>query len=377
MSSYTTQLRYACEQFSGFDPVTELPFKTVDEIVAAAREHIFDFQYPIYDPEYKPVLEDLILEHFYTREICAESWGLFKLYLSRKLREIMPYYNKLYLSALLEYNPLHDVDITRTREGHASGVSNSETDRRGTSANNGTMSRTENGTSAGNSHETRETDGTVTNNKTTTGNGTKGVTETTSTETDTTTSSTGNKNSSSEYSDSSTERNAYSKTPEGSVLGVEGDGSGDPENNVSDNYYINDYRKIRNNKNGDASGTEHTTGSETGHSESTGTRSSDEETTDRATEAGTTGTDETVETSRTESGTTSGTAAEETENNGTTTETATGENTFANLDGYIEHVTGKQGAASYSTMILEYRETIINIDAMILADLECCFMQIY
>lgn len=377
MSSYTTQLRYACEQFSGFDPVTELPFKTVDEIVAAARESIFDFQYPIYDPEYKPVLEDLILEHFYTREICAESWGLFKLYLSRKLREIMPYYNKLYLSALLEYNPLHDVDITRTREGHASGVSNSETDRRGTSANNGTMSRTENGTSAGTSHETRETDGTVTDNKTITGSGSKDGTERTATETDTTTSSTGTKNSSSEYSDSSTERNAYSKTPEGSVLGVEGDGSGDPENNVSDNYYITDYRKIRNSKDGDASGTERTTGSETGHSESEGTRTTGEETTSRTTEAGTTGTDETVEINVSTSGTTRGTTEEESETAGSTTDNATGETTFANLDGYIEHVTGKQGAGSYSAMILEYRETIINIDAMILNELDCCFMQIY
>ena len=39
--------------------------------------------------------------------------GLWKLRLCNKLNEIMPYYNQLYKSQLIEFNPLYDVDLTR------------------------------------------------------------------------------------------------------------------------------------------------------------------------------------------------------------------------------------------------------------------------
>ena len=39
--------------------------------------------------------------------------------------QIMPYYNQLYKSALLEFNPLYDVDVTRKHEGANTGDKNS------------------------------------------------------------------------------------------------------------------------------------------------------------------------------------------------------------------------------------------------------------
>lgn len=109
MSKYTTELRFICESLSGLDESKGL--NDVDEIIEAARPIIFDFDYPIFDETYKPLLERKILEHYYTREIGQETYGLWKLRLRAKMREIMPYYNKLYNSELIEFNPLYSEDI--------------------------------------------------------------------------------------------------------------------------------------------------------------------------------------------------------------------------------------------------------------------------
>lgn len=117
MSKYTTEVRFICETAAGYDE--SKGYADIETIIAAARSHIFDFTYPLFDPNYKSVIETKILRHFYTREIGAETVGLWKHFLCRKLNEIMPYYNKLYQSELLEFNPFYDVDYTRegSREG--------------------------------------------------------------------------------------------------------------------------------------------------------------------------------------------------------------------------------------------------------------------
>lgn len=119
MSKYTTQVRFICETYAGL--TESVGYGKVDEIIASARKKIFDFPYPIFDETYRNVLETKILKHFYTREIGAETVGLWKLWLNTKMNEIMPYYNKLYKSELLDFNPLYDVDLTRehkiTKEG--------------------------------------------------------------------------------------------------------------------------------------------------------------------------------------------------------------------------------------------------------------------
>ena len=59
----------------------------------------FDFglqDYPIFDPEYREHLNDMILKHYYMSEIGFETANLFKQYLNNKMHEIMPYYNTLY-----------------------------------------------------------------------------------------------------------------------------------------------------------------------------------------------------------------------------------------------------------------------------------------
>lgn len=111
MSKYTTEVRFICETYAGLNE--SAGFGSVKEVIEKARGKIFDFEYPIFDEKYRGVLETKILKHYYTREIGAETVGLWKLWLDTKLNEIMPYYNKLYESELLVFNPFYDVDMTR------------------------------------------------------------------------------------------------------------------------------------------------------------------------------------------------------------------------------------------------------------------------
>lgn len=111
MSKYTTQVRYICEQLSGY--VQSVDYSDVDLVLRAAEPKIFDFDYPIFDENYRHVLNTKILKHYYINEIGLETYALWKLRLNTKMNEIMPYYNQLYKSELYTFNPLYDTDITR------------------------------------------------------------------------------------------------------------------------------------------------------------------------------------------------------------------------------------------------------------------------
>lgn len=113
MSKYTTELRFICEALA--DKTESVGYDKIDEVVDAALPKLFDFDFPLFDEAYRTVLEKKIVLHYYTREICAETVGLWKLFLRRRLNEIMPYYNQLYRTELIEFNPLYDIDLTRQR----------------------------------------------------------------------------------------------------------------------------------------------------------------------------------------------------------------------------------------------------------------------
>lgn len=111
MSKYTTELRYICEMKSGFSEDV-IKQKSVNEIITASRANIFNFNYPIYDSTYKPTLETKILKHYYTREIGAETYGLWHNWLDMIMNEIMPKYNKLYKAEREVLNKeLRNIDV--------------------------------------------------------------------------------------------------------------------------------------------------------------------------------------------------------------------------------------------------------------------------
>lgn len=112
MSKYTTELRFVCETASGLDE--SKGYNDVNQVLEACHSKIFNFDYPIFDETYRPVLEKKILKHYYTREIGSETVGRWKLWLDARMNEIMPYYNLLYKSALLEFDPFKDADYTKS-----------------------------------------------------------------------------------------------------------------------------------------------------------------------------------------------------------------------------------------------------------------------
>lgn len=96
MSKYTTELRYMVE--SGFD--------------------LQMTSYPIFNEAYRAQLNQKIIDHFYFREIGFETPGLFRNRLNVRMNEIMPYFNQLYKSALLDISPLVNEIYTETFQRH-------------------------------------------------------------------------------------------------------------------------------------------------------------------------------------------------------------------------------------------------------------------
>lgn len=179
-------------------------------------EQNIHFKSVIFDEAYRSVLCQKILKHYYLREIGAETVGIWMLWMNTRLEEIMPYYNQLYESAKIEFDPMHDVDLTRKHERNVDGTSKED----GTRTDNTTGKRT------------------LTGNR----------------DTDSTGSSTRNTTSGSDE----TKRDLYSDTPQGAITGLE-----------NENYLTN-ARKITNNVNG-------TGNEETNTTENTGTNYSETE----------------------------------------------------------------------------------------------------
>lgn len=307
MSTYTSELRYILESYAGLDASTDYP--SIDSVIDKSRSKLFDFNYPIFDKSYKSHLESLICLHYYRREIGFETVGLFKMYLERTMKEIMPYYNQLYKSQLLEFNPFYDVDLTRDHvnkhNGEESSKSNSSTNAKGT-----------------NTDSSKNVDKVVDNS--TEGSSSRDESESSA------------KNSANSSSNSENKQK-YSDTPQGSISDLE-------KGKYLTNATIND--AIVNDNS-----------SATSSDKATTTRTSNigkEQTTDRNSSTTTTGTT----------------------TNDTTTETNNNSNN-ASIDDYLEHVKGKQGGASYASLLKEYRETFLNIDMKVIDKLNTLFMLVW
>lgn len=239
MSKYTTEVRFICEQKSGLRE--SVGASDIDNVLKTSWDKIFTSKAKFFDEAYRSVLCQKILKHYYFREICCETVGLWVTWCNTRLEEIMPYYNQLYESARLKFEPLQDVNVTRVhnRKGVEVREQNSNTD--------------------------------ITSNT---------------------------------KSDSSNKRmDLYSDTPQGSLTGVENE------------EYLTNARKV-----------------------------TDTNTTNNT---GTTNTDESV--------------------NGTNNTT----------EDYLETVSGKQGAQSFSKLLSEYRSTLLNIDMQVIEEFSDLFMNLW
>lgn len=87
---------------------------TVDELI----DINFDFgldKYPIFDEDYRPVLNNAILEHYRFREIGWQNPIQWRNRLQNRMNIIMRNkYNALYKAKSIDFNPLYNVDMTET-----------------------------------------------------------------------------------------------------------------------------------------------------------------------------------------------------------------------------------------------------------------------
>lgn len=67
--------------------------------------------YPIFDESYRDHLNVKIVQHFWNREIGAETISMFRQQLRKRMHEIMPYWNQHYLATQRVYDPLKTIDI--------------------------------------------------------------------------------------------------------------------------------------------------------------------------------------------------------------------------------------------------------------------------
>nr|DAD85022.1 MAG TPA: Lower collar protein [Podoviridae sp. ctV3c15] len=291
MSKYTTEVRYICEVAAGLDVSTD--YKGVEDVIKKALPVVFDFSFPIFDENYRSVLETKILKHFYTREIGLETVGLWKLKLDTKLNEIMPYFNQLYKSQLYAFNPFYDVDLTRKHRIDGSGTKDTDTTNNTKAEHRITVD--ENGSTSSNGSGSSDSESANTNVSVNT--------------------------------DAFSER--YSDTPQGALTDLKAD------------KYLTNATLRDDNKNAN----ENNTGTD-----KTSTKSDVENTENKNTE---------------------------TNGNNSTTVNGNISSTLTNTEDYLETVQGKNGGSSYSKLLMEYRETFINIDMMVLDELEDLFMQLW
>ena len=108
MSKYTVQLRYICEEKAGYLESTG----NYSDVIAKSYDKIIHPETALFDPEYAKILYPKIIKHYYFDEIAHETVAHFIFKLNTKLDEILPYYNQLYKSALIQIDPLIDTDYT-------------------------------------------------------------------------------------------------------------------------------------------------------------------------------------------------------------------------------------------------------------------------
>lgn len=330
MAEYTTQLRNICESLSGNVPGE---YHDVSTIIETARPKIFNFYFPIFNESYRSVLETKILRHYYTREIGQETYGLWKLRLETKLLEIMPYYNLLYESNNLKYDILNDYYVERThkggREENTSGKEESTTNRTGQTnvTENGNTTLQTSGTDSVTFHSTGFDDRAVTN------------------DTDTTTKNT----TIADDTDTTTTETAFSDTPQGSLSGVD------------KLQYLTSFTSVN------------ATDKKGIDQEESGTQTVNSSGSDNLQYQR----DDTTDTTYGKKDTNSITRTQGTTSSDAERGNSTRSGNLTSTDQYIEVVQGKMGGRLYPEMIQAYRDSLLNIDLMIIKDLKDLFILIY
>lgn len=394
MASYTMQLREIFEHYSQ----DELTLNTT-QIIEKGREKLFDFPYPMFDEAYRNVFETNFIKNFYMREIGFETEGLFKFRLDTWLNINMPYFNKLYESELLKFNPLESYNLkttyqkksdtlqnddkTHSQSGSNDGVLNESE----SSIQNGTNDVTQNGTNfkTQNDDKTRSqnTDNTTTEK---TQSDEKGSSEITAeNETNTEINTTNKQNTKTDDTTDHFNRTLKSETPDSRLsITPNADGTGVIQ-------YANEIQENKDTDKKKTTGEITDTGKDTNDvlsTTSTTTESEtnldvekniDSKTTDSENEILSSSVNDTFNNSTNDRSTNqinnqrNGTTSEKTSVNATDKVTSK----INDIEDYIEEKVGSIGVKTYSEMIIEYRSSLIRIEQTIFNEMNELFMLVY
>lgn len=272
------------------------------DLIEKGRTQLFDFDYPIYDETYRAVFETHFIRKFYLREIGSETFGYFKFQLETWLLINMPYWNKMFESESLQYDPLTNVKLDLSH--------NKRNDRAQNDQSTGTSDRSTNGTTSGTSTENAD--------ETRTGSSKNTKAEDT------------NEN------ETDFERNVRSDTPDGRLQLTLNDGQGalDYASEISEDRKNNERSQSSN-------GTSETDSSESNSSNTSQSTNATSNQTDNLSS-----------------------------NNSLTS-------SINDVEDYIEHKFGKDGVQTFASMVKEYRETLLRIEAMIFEEMNELFMLVY
>lgn len=279
MSKYTTEVRFICEQKAGLEG--SVGASDVDEVLSKSWNKVVTSNFAIFDEAYREKLVSKVLKHYYLREIGAETVGVWMLWMNTKFEEIMPYYNQLYESAKLKFEPFYDVDYTRSSQRDVTETEHGSYENKGQTQSDGS------------STDTGKTGNTRTGKTTEVG-------------------STGR-----------TSKDLYSDTPQGALTRVDNE------------TYLTNARKVTDSGNSNTDVDETIT--DAGTSEVKGVNS------------------QTVNSTLNNTNAKSGTKG----------------------DAFSEDVRGKMGGGSYSKMLIEYRDTFINIDMLVIDEFKDLFFGLW
>lgn len=328
MSKYTTEVRFICEEAAGLN--ASVGYNDVEQVVEAAYPKIFSSSLVFYDEETKTRLLPKILLHYYQREIGFETVGLWKLKLNQKLREILPYYNQLYESEALVYDPLKNVDNTHTHEGDYKDNRGGNTKQIDDKTETRNLQTVDDGRTSYDHnedvilrHDKTITRGNDVNTHNITGDGESWV--------------------------------LFSDTPQGGINGVQNGGGTSESGTLSDNAYLTNAT--------------HTTEKPAATQDTQSFGNVEEaynKNGDKADHTDTDGWDK-LDNTNTQTGTIKHTGDTTYQKN----EEDTGEDTYTNRE------TGKIGVMTYQEMQMKWRESFLNIDMQIIDELNDLFMKVW
>lgn len=350
MASVTMELREIVEHYTQFETVP----LSIAEKIEIARPKIFNFEYPIFDTSYKKIFETNFIRHFYMKEIGFETEGLFKFQLETWLNIHMPYFNKLFESELIEFNPLHNTELDSTYKKE--NERDTKEDTTGTRTDGRTIDFDKQTSDKQDDLRNINTDENVKSDTNSKGN-------VKSTD-DTTTTNNRDRETSSNATTTNDDFNRHleSEMPDQRLGLTANDGEG-LLNYASKITEDTDNRSQKENSSGDESTTDKGTSKSNQNADVTNNENTSIDT-DRTTQD-----DYTSNKNGTEASTTKDNLNRN--DRGNRTENING------IEDYVEHKVGKIGTDSYSKMLTEFRDTFLRIERDIFWEMRDLFLLLY